>query len=350
MAVVPKPRRRPRPSNPAPSTVRVLQTVPRPHERTNPFITQLARSLPPDVEVEWFTWRAALTSRYDVVHAHWPELALRAPSWSRRLAQRALFTLWLARLRLRRTPVVRTLHNVDPHESGSGVERVLVRRFDARTTTWLRLNDLTPTPPEGYAATIPHGHYIDWFAGHHVPDARAGRLLYFGLIRRYKGVPELLEAFADLKDDDATLRIVGRSEDEAIRQQITQAEALDSRISSLVDYVDDTTLAREIGEAQLVVIPFRRLLNSGSLLLALSLARPVLVPRGDTADALAAEVGDNWVLRYDTPLTGEKLADALCRAHVALNSATVPDLAGRDWDRIGEALHVEYLRAIGRTP
>jgi beta-1,4-mannosyltransferase len=350
MAVVPKQRRRRRSPDSPPSTVTVLQTVPRPHERTNPFITQLAQSLPREVEIEWFSWRAALTSRYDVVHAHWPELALRAPNPLRRLAQRVLFTLWLARLHLRRTPVVRTLHNVDPHESGSRVERRLVRLFDARTTAWLRLNDLTPTPPGEYAVTIPHGHYIDWFAGRHLPAPQPGRLVYFGLIRRYKGVPELLQAFGEMRDDDLTLRIVGRSEDEAVRRQIAEAEATDRRISSMVDYVDDATLTREVGAAQLVVLPFRRLLNSGSLLLALSLGRPVLVPAGATAAELATEVGQDWVLRYDSPLTGETLADSLRRAQTALDSAAPPDLSERNWDRIGKALHAEYLRAVCPRP
>ena len=39
-----------------------------------------------------------------------------------------------------------------------------------------------------------HGHYRDWFARYDQPAAVPGRLSYFGLIRRYKGVDVLLQA------------------------------------------------------------------------------------------------------------------------------------------------------------
>lgn len=326
--------------------VRVLQSVPEPHERTNPFITQLARSLPDEVEITWFTWRAALFSRYDVVHAHWPELALRAPRPLARAAQHLLFTLWLVRLTVWSIPVVRTVHNTSPHEAGPAFEQWLTRWFDARTVTWMRMTDATPTPSGKRASTIPHGHYVDWFAAHPKPAKVPGRILYFGLIRRYKGVPELLEAFAELPPDRGhSLRVVGRSEDDASRSLVEKAQASDPRITALLTYVDDATLAREVGEAQVVVLPFQRMLNSGSMLLALSLAAPVLVPRSAGTSALSDEVGAGWVLCYDAPLGAAELAWALeATAKTALPAAP-PDLSARDWPGLGEQLYSEYLEA-----
>ena len=70
-------------------------------------------------------------------------------------------------------------------------------------------------------------------------------------------------------------------------------------------------LAREILESELVVLPFVEMTNSSSMILALSLDRPVLVPRLPVTEELAAEVGPGWVLIYDGELDAAALAGAL---------------------------------------
>lgn len=324
----------------------MLQSVPQPHSQTNPFIVQLADALPAgEVTVSWFTWRTALLTSYDVVHAHWPELAMRGTGRLRATAQRVMFALWVLRLMITRTPVVRTLHNTSPHDAGTRLETLLVRWFDARTVTWIRLNDLTDAPSGGRVVTIPHGHYIDWLAAYRAPAPVPGRILFFGHIRPYKGFEELLASFGEFRDAAATLHIVGSPQNEAVRARISEAAAADPRISATLGYAEDRVLVHEIGEAQLVVLPYRQLLNSGSMLLALSAARPVLVPSGAVARALREEVGASWVLSFDPPLSAADLRDALTASASTGRAADVPDLSGRDWPALGAALYEEYRYA-----
>ncbi len=270
-------------------------------------------ALPDDVDVLYFSWRTALTGRYDVFHVHWPENLVRRPARLSRVACRLAMLALLAVLRLRRVAVVRTLHNTRPHEAPGRTEAFLLGRLAALTSQWIRLNPLTPTPDPARTATIAHGHYRSWFAAR--PRARTvpGRLLYFGLVRAYKGVEDLLAAFAGLADARAELRIVGAAAAAGLGEAVTAATRADPRVSARLEYVDDDTLSAEVGAAELVVLPYRDMHNSGAALLALSLDRPVLVPASDVTRALAQEVGPAWVLLYEGTITPATLAEALGR-------------------------------------
>jgi beta-1,4-mannosyltransferase len=330
----------------------VLQSIGEPDGTTNPYIVQLLDALPADeVAIRHFSMRAALFSPYDLFHVHWPEYLLRhriaAVAW----LKQACFALLLARLRLARVPVVRTLHNTRPHEPGGAIERMLLHGLDRLTTRSIRINEAgneagKPAGGAGPATdTILHGHYRDWFAARAVPPPVPGRLLCFGLIRPYKGTETLLAAFAGLGDAQATLRIVGNPVNEAMRETVERACAADPRASARLEYVSDAVLAREIGQARCVVLPYRNMQNSGALLLALSLARPVLVPRSEANAALAAEVGADWVRLYDGELDAATLAAALRECDLP-GPGRAPDLSRRDWPALGRQHLATYLAAL----
>lgn len=327
--------------------MRVLQSVRGPSPTTNPYITQLVDALRIHAEVDYFGWWRGITGRYDVVHLHWPEVMLRRDGRAARAAARLRFALFMARVALLRTPLVRTVHNVRTHESGDRVERVLLRWCERRTTAWILLNPDTAPPGPGPTRVILHGHYRDAY-----PAARSapvpGRLLHFGLIRPYKGVETLLAAFGALEDPSATLRVVGRTTTAQLRNMVTEACAVDPRVRAELSYVDDAGLAEELARAQLVVLPYREMHNSGALLLALSLDRPVLVPRGPTTEAIAAEVGPGWVFDYDGELSAADLAGALAATGPGAARPAHPDLDAREWPALA-GQHLESYREAAAT-
>ena len=89
---------------------------------------------------------------YDVLHLHWPEFLVRGRDARTRLAKRQAMRAMLLLTRLRRVPIVRTLHNVHPHAEGSAAEQRLLATVDRRTTTFIRLN---PTTAGGAVAGTP---------------------------------------------------------------------------------------------------------------------------------------------------------------------------------------------------
>ncbi|QTE28901.1 glycosyltransferase [Pengzhenrongella sicca] len=327
--------------------MRVLQVLD-PPDGTTRYVDQIVHDLPADITLEYFTWRRALAGGYDVLHVHWPERLTRPTArWKRPIVRAALCVL-LLRLRLTRTAIVRTEHNVDPHETGDPVERLLLGWLDRWTTLAIQLNPTTRVDPSRRNVRIPLGHYRDRFARYDRPAAVPGRLLYVGLIRPYKGVDRLLECLAEVADPDLTLRVVGRPLSPYWSELVTAATAADARISARLEFVDDETLVAEVSEAALVVLPYRELHNSATLLVALSLDRPVLVPRTPSTLALAAEVGPDWVLLYDGELTPESLTAAFHQVGDSARPAP-PDLADRDWSRIGAQHAAAYRSAIDAT-
>lgn len=325
----------------------VLQSFRTLSSSSNPYLSQLVAALPDSVDTRTFSWPFALTGRYDVLHVQWPELLVRGRDRRRTALRHVLFALLLLVVAARRVAVVRTVHNLDPHDAGGRVERALLDRLDRVTTVWVTLNESTPVPMPSRRLTILHGHYRAWFDGYQQAPSVPGRLLYFGLVRRYKGVEALIEAFGAVADTSLTLRIVGKPDPAALGERIAMSVQRDARASAHLAYVPDEQLAREIGEAELVVLPYSEIHNSGSMLLALSLGRPVLVPEASTTLALQREVGVGWVLLFRGPLTPELITDALeqVRRRSTAGPAGPPDLSAREWPAIGEQFAAGYREA-----
>jgi len=101
--------------------------------------------------------------------------------------------------------------------------------------------------------------------------------------------------------------------------------------------------------SQVIALAHREMFNSGTVLAALSLDRPVLLPRNTLTEELAAEVGADWVLLYDEPLTGADLIAALAALDARPIDGAGPDLTARDWDRAGAAHLAAYRAALDRV-
>lgn len=320
----------------------VLESFVAPHAQTNPYSTQLFDSFPPSVAAEYFTWKRALIGNYDVFHVHWPEVKLRGASPFKSFLRSTLFLVTLLRIRVTRRALVRTLHDRQPHEPLSRLQQWIADLCDRWTTVWIVLNEHVPPPTDAPVILAPHGHYRDWFDADRSTPIRPGRLIHFGLIRRYKGVDSLLTAFRATPGPDLRLRIAGRPMDDSSAEAIAAAVASDERISARCEFIPDEELAVEILESELVVLPFVAVTNSGSLMLALSLGRPALVSKSPTVDALSAEVGSGWVHAYDGELDPGTIERTLEKVRSEPRSSE-PDLSAREWPLVGE-LHADAFR------
>src|SRR5690606_18267527 len=233
-------------------------------------------------------------------------------------------------------------------ESGDRVEHAFLAALARRTELWIRLNPTTPLPLGVRTATIPHGHYRSVFPPDPGTVPEPGRLVQFGLVRRYKGIERLLEVFASIQDPGLRLTIAGKPQDDALAVHVAEAAAADPRVEARLESVPDADLAREVRRAELVVLPYTQMHNSGAALLALSLDRPVLVPRSEATDALAREVGEGWVIMFDGTLQRGDLLRALAAARLVRERGIPPHLDDRDWDLVG-IRHAEAYRRVART-
>lgn len=333
----------PRKRTRARTRLRVLHSAPPPGQNVSYVDSIVAET--GDIDFDFFTWRKILTRRYDVLHVHWPEMFVRGTRNPLRLA---MFFAMLARLRLSGTRVVRTLHNVEPHERITSSQRRLLASLDALTDEFIRLNPFTTSPVPAHTTLIPHGDYRRPFSAHPHPERERGRIVYFGLIRPYKGVEQLVTAFSGLDDDTASLHVVGRVKGDAATALVPLAAA-DERVRLALRFVNDVELVAEVCASELVVLPYRHMHNSGSLFAALSLDRPVLAPTSDVNRWIAEEVGSEWLMLYEGELDAAVLATALERARRLPPDARV-EFSGRSWADVSRQHAELYERTVSDRP
>ena len=317
-------------------------------ELTNPYARLLVESFSPRrVTTRYFRWKGVLTDRMDVLHVHWPEHWTRHRLKAVRFIKCIVLAVFLTRLRVQKTAIVRTVHNLAPHEKVSWPERFLQRYLDHVTTLRFVMNDSVPA--RGPVRLVPHGHYRDWFFESAAPrNSTPGRFLTFGQIRAYKGVDRLVEAFRSVSLDGATLVIAGRPDTEGTKEVLSGLAAGDTRIDLALRFLDDDELAAQIASAEVVVLPYRQIYNSGAALLALSMNRPLLMPDGPATRLLRDEFGPDWIMLFEGELTAGHLERSVDRAQ-RREPASVVDMTLREWPRLAELLVDGYEDALSIT-
>ncbi|GAA0964285.1 glycosyltransferase [Actinocorallia libanotica] len=291
------------------------------------------------LELAWQRLRGAR-----LVHLHWV--------WGFRLHRPDIARWWfmavLATIALLGQRLVWTAHNVLPHspvfDDDTAARRFLVRRadlvilHDAATRDALRRIGAEPR----HDTVIPHGPY----PAPPMPDRPPGEprtFLFFGRIEPYKGVEELLTAFADVPGE-ARLVVAGDCPD---RERAARLHAAaDERVELRLGHVPENEIAALMAEADVVVLPFRAITTSGSALMALSHGRPLVVPDHDTLAELPAVRYDGTVPALTAALTALSDVDAAVLHAGRRTSLAYARRTG--WPRLAQATHRELTALLER--
>jgi glycosyltransferase involved in cell wall biosynthesis len=209
---------------------------------------------------------------------------------------------WLKLLRFR---IVWTVHNVLPHEPQTDDDRAIARLLaDSADVLIVHSSAVRKTLalqgiPDDGAVVIPQGSYI----GHYrpapsQPDARRalglpeeGRvLLFFGLIRSYKGIPELLKAWSDTAPPGRLL-VAGSCSDPSLQANIRDTASQDPSVHGHMRFIPDEEVPTFFAASDGVCLPFRTVTTSSTALMALSFGKPLIAPRIGALEDLPEEVG-----------------------------------------------------------
>jgi beta-1,4-mannosyltransferase len=322
------------------------------HADGNPYTSSLLKALSGRVDCELFNWRFALSGQYDVFHIHWPEHLVAGRNGDS-ILRAALVNLLVLRLRAKRVKVVRTIHNEFPHqEMRSRYCRRAMQHLDGITTSWIAMNRGTRSGSADRQTTfIPHGHYRDAYPSEsRGPWKRAERetpqFLYFGPIHEYKGVSRLLHAISG-SANGVSLRVLGQNTPHGLSKEEVAAARKDPRVTLELRHAEERELIGEIRNCDCVVLPYTRMHNSGAVLLALSLNRPVIVPATPSTKELEDEFGREWVITYDGDLDAQTFDLAVTRLRESIRSVA-PDMSRREWPAIADAT-IEVYQASSYT-
>jgi len=164
-------------------------------------------------------------------------------------------------------------------------------------------------------------------------------------MRPYKGLERILEVFPQVQAPEVSLLIRGHSSSRDYVEGLARAAAADSRITFEAGFLDDAELVRSVTSCEIIVLPYRRVLNSGVALLALSLDRPVLAPSAPSVLELQRELGEDWILLFEGDLEASHLEGALQRSR-RRDPKSMVDLSARTWKSIGQQHAAVYRDTI----
>lgn len=144
--------------------------------------------------------------------------------------------------------------------------------------------------PPAAISVVPHGNYIDTIDV--VPTKNIARkkiglsnedkvILFFGQIKKVKGLDTLLLSLSDVIKQYPRLKLViaGKvwKDDFNVYEKIIYENNLSQNILSHIRYINDNDVPNYYSAADLVILPYRKIYQSGVLLMAMSYTVPVLV-------------------------------------------------------------------------
>lgn len=272
----------------------------------------------------------ALSFDVNILHLDWPHDLYLGRTPLRQAFKQAMYAWGLHRLR--KQAVVWTAHNLvghdskDPRYEARMIQRLIevcdgIVSFSGVADSALRRQ--YDVPDRVVTKVIHHGHYIDVYENTVSrasartklglrPDAVT--VLAFGTIAKYKGFDALIQAFRAAACANAVLLIAGPAKDPALLSHLRDLAARRRGDPADIRIIPETIDARDaqiyFNACDAVALPFRSVLNSGSLLLAMSFGRCVVAPAIGSIPEIAyprAHFG------YD-PNAPDGLTDALKRA------------------------------------
>lgn len=338
----------------------------------NAYLDALASGLEGErVTVRRGSWSALLPlvgpvlsgGRPDVIHVHWLESLTTGSTRLRTALKGARLLPELLLVKLLGVTLVWTVHNLSSHDGtyprwerawrivlpNLFFDHLIVHceRAEEMVREAYRLDRSTPV------TVIPHGNYVGQYPRDvsreqareaFSLEADSTVFAFFGEIRPYKGVPSFLEAFDRLEDDRARLLVAGPPRTEALRRTIADwAEPRDDAHADL-RFIPDGEVARWFEAADAIVLPYRDVLTSGSGVLALSFARPVIVPAIGCLPELVEDGVTGFVYDPGDPDGLERaLERALASDLAGMGRAGYEEMTGRGWDRIAGRTRAVYV-------
>ncbi|BDZ51535.1 peptidase M14 [Frondihabitans sucicola] len=299
----------------------------------NPYITLLtlaARArgyeFVESTSLEGLERTAAQLGSGDALHLHWTApIVQRASSADEAATRAARFRTAVDGAASRGARVLWTLHNVVPHDvRHEAIELELCRYLAERADVIHTMtDDVAEVAAPFYAldarkiVVIPHPSYQGVYPSQvDRGDARSRfglaegehAILFFGQLRPYKGLDALLSAVALASPRPPVLLLAGRAGDDD-RAAIEALLPDGVRVITHYEHVDDADVQRWFRAADVAVLPYRRVLNSGTLHLAATFGLPVVLP--DEVHLRRAFGGEEWIAWFDPARPVESLADLL---------------------------------------
>ena len=287
----------------------------------------------PEIDVyEGMDWNSPRSwhGAYRFLKQHQPD-AIIMLWWTSSVAHMELFLAVANRMKIKTNLILEMHEVVDPLEESILPVRLysrlagklIMRRADAFTTQSTSAKNKVAQIyrlDERRIFVVPIGLYEDYKC---VSDKNLSKqelgieeefvILYFGLIRKYKGVPYLVEAFNKLPQGIAghsRLIIAGEDwGDETSLSNLINSSPYKEQITYKPQFVPDEMIPKYFSAADVVVLPYLRTAGSGVANIAMAYGKPIITSGLETMrECLADYKGASFVPVGDSAAIAERLA------------------------------------------
>jgi beta-1,4-mannosyltransferase len=350
------------------SGLRPLRVIARPafkRRHENPYTSALYAGLfARGVRVDEFSPHNILRRKYDIFHVHWPEIDLSAANLAFSLARLTVLLASIRVARWRGARLIWTVHNLRSHDRRyPRTESWFWRQFIPHVDGFVCLSesgleaarDRFPELRNVPGFVVPHGDYRESYANfvsraearETLGIAPAGTVIaFFGQVRPYKNVVRLVQVARELSDPELTILIAGKPVPSSFASEVLAEAGDDSRVSLHLRHIPDDDVQIYLNAADLIVLPYRDILNSGTALLSLTFSRPVLGPARGAFPELQRLVGPEWIRTFSGNLAVEDLKQAVVWARSTPRPPT-PVMTPFEWTTIAGATHAAFM-SVGR--
>ena len=192
----------------------------------------------------------------------------------------------------KKTKCIALAHNIIPHEKRIG-DRFLTKFFTSKMDAFLvlsqrvfdDLNNFAPFKPKKIS---PHPLYDNFGDEKSKSNAQQALnlasnfkyILYFGIIRKYKGLDILLEAFADKRIDKTNIKLIIAGEfyeDEQPYLDLMKKLNIQEHIILINEFITDNQVANYFCAVDIVAQPYKNATQSGVTQIAYHFNKPMLV-------------------------------------------------------------------------
>jgi glycosyltransferase involved in cell wall biosynthesis len=255
-----------------------------------------------------------------------------------------------------KSTVVGVIHNMLPHEKRNGdvlLSRYFVKSCHYFITMTEKVDyDLHQIKETAISILIPHPLYDGYgnavskteAAAYLKLDPEKKYILFFGLIRKYKGLDILLHAMAD-SSIDVNLIIAGEFyEDRKYYDDLIQSLNIYNRVIIHSAFIPDSEVRYYFSVSDLVVLPYRNATQSGVGAIALYFDKPMIVSNFGGLPEMVDDKKSGYIVKDNA----QSIADAIKDFYSADRSQMVEAVKAKkqkySWAEITKAiLHLDEV-------
>ncbi|MBD2435660.1 glycosyltransferase family 4 protein [Nostoc sp. FACHB-110] len=287
----------------------------------NPYITQLIDNLetvgielnlPSDSSSQSFFIPLLFSQeKVDFIHLHWLHPFFQKNNSLINTIKLVIIVLQLVLLKLSNIKIVWTVHNLKNHEKANLIfERTLsivVAELADAIITHCEIAKAEAVKHflirnQAKVFVVPNGNYIGFYENTIDKSTARERLglkptsvvfTFLGEIRLYKGIFELIDTFHQLPEENIELVIAGRvhNNSQEMTDRLREIIGDDHRIKFSPGFVPNDEIQLYMNACDTVIVPYRDILTSSSVLLAMSFARACIAPRRGCIGEIIDDVG-----------------------------------------------------------